>query len=166
MKDKICEKKQLVFSVCGVKNSGKTTLIENLIREFTKEGKKVAVIKHDGHDFKADTENTDTHRAKVAGASGVLIFSKNKYMLIEDEKFENEKDYLKFFSNYDVVILEGLKNSEFPKIEIIRSEISKEISSNKKNLFCIVTDLDIKTDVPVVDLRDLESLMKIIKEEL
>ena len=49
-------KKQSIVVICGVKNSGKTTLITKLIPKFTSLGYKVATIKHDGHDFDADVE--------------------------------------------------------------------------------------------------------------
>ena len=45
------KKRQRLVAVCGVKNSGKTTLLSRLVGELSKEGMKVAVIKHDGHDF-------------------------------------------------------------------------------------------------------------------
>ncbi len=53
-------KKQSIVVICGVKNSGKTTLITKLIPKFTSLGYKVATIKHDGHDFDADVEGTDS----------------------------------------------------------------------------------------------------------
>ena len=50
---------QIIISVCGVKNSGKTTLLAGIVKELIKRGKKPAVIKHDGHDFSCDVLGTD-----------------------------------------------------------------------------------------------------------
>ena len=47
-------KRPAVLAVSGSKNTGKTTLTEALVRELSKRGVKVAVIKHDGHDFTPD----------------------------------------------------------------------------------------------------------------
>ena len=72
--------KPVVFAVSGVKNSGKTTLIEKIIPKLKEHGLKVATIKHDGHDFEGDVEGTDTYKHKRAGAYGTAIFSKNKFI--------------------------------------------------------------------------------------
>ena len=51
-----------VFAVSGWKNSGKTTMITRLVPELVRRGYKVAVIKHDGHDFESDVPGTDSYR--------------------------------------------------------------------------------------------------------
>ena len=68
------KKRQRLVAVCGVKNSGKTTLLSRLVGELSKEGMKVAVIKHDGHDFTCDACGTDSYRLKEAGAYGTAGF--------------------------------------------------------------------------------------------
>ena len=67
-------KKPVLIAVSGVKNSGKTTLIQKVIPKLNENGLKVATIKHDGHDFEADVEGTDTYKHKKAGA--YVIFSR------------------------------------------------------------------------------------------
>ena len=64
----------VLFGVAGDKNTGKTTLMEELIRRLTNRGWKVAAIKHDGHDFEADREGTDSWRHYHAGAYGTVVF--------------------------------------------------------------------------------------------
>ncbi|MFR7443500.1 MAG: molybdopterin-guanine dinucleotide biosynthesis protein B [Sellimonas intestinalis] len=64
----------VLFGVAGDKNTGKTTLMEELIRRLTNRGWKVAAIKHDGHDFEADREGTDSWRHYHAGAYGTVGF--------------------------------------------------------------------------------------------
>ena len=64
---------QKIVAVCGVKNSGKTTLLAGLVEELVARGKKVAVIKHDGHDFSCDIPGTDSDRLKKAGAYGLSL---------------------------------------------------------------------------------------------
>ena len=69
-----------VFAVSGKKNTGKTTLTETLVREFSVRGLRVAVIKHDGHDFVPDVPGTDSYRHKAAGAVGTLVYSENRFL--------------------------------------------------------------------------------------
>ena len=74
------------IAIMGPSGSGKTTLITKLIPKFTSLGYKVATIKHDGHDFDADVEGTDSYKHKQAGAYGTAVFSKNKFMVVKEQK--------------------------------------------------------------------------------
>ena len=151
------------FAISGVKNSGKTTLITKLLKKFIESGFKVGTLKHDGHDFQMDNLDSDTDRHFKSGASGTLIFSKNKYMFLESSPEKSLDFYLKFFKNYDFVLLEGFKNSDFPKIEIIRKEVSTVSQCNKKNLKFFVSDLKMienNSDIDIVDIDDIDSIFK------
>ena len=106
--------KQIIYCICGYKNSGKTTLIEQIIPKLISLGFKVAVIKHDGHDFEGDIPNTDTYRHMKAGAYGTAIFS-NSHVLIHKKQHTNEKELFKQFPEADIILIEGLKNSSYPK---------------------------------------------------
>ncbi len=72
---------QKIIAVCGVKNSGKTTLLEKLVKELSKRGVKTAVIKHDGHDFACDIEGTDSYRLFEAGAYGTAVFYDSRILV-------------------------------------------------------------------------------------
>lgn len=144
-----------VVAVCGVKNSGKTTLLEKLVRELSGMGIRAAVIKHDGHDFSCDIPGTDSHRLWRAGAYGTAVFSENRIFVHKEERTEPGKkepkkqkteekirELLFFFPEADIIFLEGMKESSFPKIEVVRKAVSKEPVSNPKGRFLIVTDLE------------------------
>ena len=107
---------RLIFAISGYKNSGKTTLIENLIPILTGYGYKVATIKHDAHDFEPDVPGTDTYRHRKAGALGTAIFSGHRWRIERDAKEKiSVKELIKAFPDADIVLLEGFKNSEYPK---------------------------------------------------
>ena len=114
-----------VLAVSGVHNSGKTTLLEKLIPLLRARGLKVGVIKHDGHDFTPDVPGTDSYRLREAGAEGVAVYSGQRYLLTEAFRL-TEQDLLALFERhgYDLVLLEGFKDSGWPKIEVVRREIS------------------------------------------
>ena len=156
---KKAEKEQKVLCVCGVKNSGKTTYIEKLIAELTAQGRKVAVIKHDGHDFEGDRPGTDTYRYHQAGAVETVIFSKNRYMMNVDRKIDFQQ-LREQFSDADIILVEGMKQSALPKIEIVRQGISDELSCNRENLIAVVTDLEKNFgEVPIWSLNDCGSCL-------
>ena len=85
-------KQQVIIAICGVKNSGKTKLITKLIQKFNSLGYTIATIKHDGHDFNADIEGTDSYKQKQAGAYGTAFFSRNKFLVVKEQKETNEQE--------------------------------------------------------------------------
>lgn len=118
-------KRLAVLAVSGLHNSGKTTLLEKLLPALRSRGLKVGVIKHDGHDFTPDVPGTDSYRLREAGAEGVAVYSGQRYLLTEAFRL-TEQDLLALFERhgYDLVLLEGFKDSGWPKIEVVRREIS------------------------------------------
>ena len=131
-----------IFAISGVKNSGKTTLICRLLEIFKDKGLKVAVLKHDGHDFVPDVPGTDTYCQLQSGAYGTAVFSAGKYMLVKQQPQISEKELAEFFPEADLILLEGFKYSTYPKIEIIRKGNSAESVCNPKKLMAIATNLD------------------------
>lgn len=112
---KDAEKKPFIFAISGYKNSGKTTLITKLIPVLTQKGYKVAVIKHDGHDFESDVPGTDSYRHQKAGAYGTAVFSSKRMMITKETEEANERDLMRAFPEADIILLEGLKHSPYPK---------------------------------------------------
>lgn len=129
-----------IFVICGVKNSGKTTLLEGLVKTLTKRGFNVAAIKHDGHDFLCDIEGTDSDRLKKAGAYGVAVFSEQRVFIHKEEKNIEITKMIEQFPEADFLLIEGMKESCYPKIEVIRKSISKEPVSNPEGRILLATD--------------------------
>ena len=114
------KRKPVIFAISGYKNSGKTTLTVKLVKRLTEQGHRVATVKHDGHDFEPDVPGTDSYRHRMAGACGCAVFSSNRWMVIreqseqEEEKID-EHTLIRMFPDVDVILLEGFKNSSWPK---------------------------------------------------
>lgn len=104
-----------IYAISGYKNSGKTTLITKLIPELTKRGYKVAVIKHDGHDFESDVPGTDSYRHQKAGAYATAVFSKNRILITKECSGIDERQLINAFPEADIILIEGLKNSSYEK---------------------------------------------------
>ena len=138
-----------VIAVCGLKNSGKTTLIERLIRGLSARGLRTAVIKHDGHDFVCDVPGTDSDRFIQAGAAGAAVFSASQMFvrkrLDEARRNETAAAYAEMLCGYfpeaDVILIEGLKNSALRKIEAVRKGIGTGPVSNPEGRVLVVTDI-------------------------
>ena len=163
-------KRKRIVAISGIKNSGKTTLICRLLEIFKEKGLRVAVLKHDGHDFEPDVPGTDTYRQLQAGAYGTAVFSKGKYMLVKQQPQISEKEVMEFFPEADLILLEGFKYSTYPKIEIVRKGNSAESVSNPERLMAIATNLDaeerealsISEDVPLFELDNAKSIAEFI----
>ncbi len=164
--------KPLVFAISGKKNTGKTTLTETLVREFSHRGMKVAVIKHDGHDFTSDVPGTDSYRHKSAGAYGTVVYSENRFCLVKEETEHQAADFFGYFKDADLILLEGMKDSVYPKIEVMRREVSKKSVCKKETIKAYVTDFlpeklpefnsKSLTDCPVYDFNDLDQILETI----
>ena len=64
-----------VIGIVGWKNSGKTTLVVELVRLLTERGLKIGTIKHAHHSFDIDQPGKDSYRHREAGASDVIVAS-------------------------------------------------------------------------------------------
>ena len=93
---------------------------------------KFAVVSVDNFwlSFTPDVPGTDSFRLREAGAEGVAVFSGQRYLLTEAFRL-TEQDLLALFERhgYDLVLMEGFKESGWPKIEVVRSAISNEPAS-------------------------------------
>lgn len=155
--------KPILIAISGIKNSGKTTLIIKLISKLTNLGYKVATIKHDGHDFEGDVEGTDSYRHKEAGAYGTAVFSKSKFMIIKEQNNISEKELIEHFKEADIILLEGFKYSKYPKLEVVRKEISKNYVSEKETLIAIATDLDCAFEgIKTVNINEVEEIVGVL----
>lgn len=154
---------QKIIAISGIKNSGKTTLIEKLIPLLKARNLRIATIKHDGHDFCPDVEGTDSFRHRQAGAFGTAIFSKNRWMVIKEESNIDVKDLISQFPEADLIILEGFKFSPYPKVEIVRGDNSNSPVSKKETVLSYVSDLDkFYENIPQFSLEEVEELSKFL----
>lgn len=158
-----------VVSIVSKKNSGKTTLLEKLIPELCRRGYRIGTIKHDVHGFDIDREGKDSWRHKQAGAETVVISSTHKIAMIKDveEEYRLEEIISQFFSDKDLVLTEGYKRSDMPKIEVFRSAAHRtplHTDAGANHLVAIVSDITIDIGVPRIDVDDVPAIADFIEE--
>jgi molybdopterin-guanine dinucleotide biosynthesis protein B len=146
-----------VISIAGVSNSGKTTLIVKLVKELKSRGYKVATIKHSHHSFELDTEGKDSWLHTKAGADAVVVTSHNTLGVIRHSP--KEISLLEIINTYlqdmDIIIVEGYKSENIPKIEVFRTEISTElVCKDDKNLLAVVGDKNPGIGMPFFHIDD------------
>ena len=149
-----------IVSFIGSSGSGKTTLLVKLIPEITSRGLKVGSVKHHTHDFDIDRKGKDSWRHKHAGASISMISSPHKIGMVMDVDHDHDPDELvPLFGNIDIILCEGYKYKDVPKIEVCRSEARDEILlKDDKNLVALVSDVPFDLKVPRFLTNDMKGL--------
>ena len=143
-------------SIVGKSNVGKTTFLEKLIRELKGRGYRVAIIKHDCHEFDIDHPGKDTWRMAKAGSDVVVISSPNKMAIIKrtDQEFSLDQLEAQIMGGVDIILTEGYKRGDKPKIEISRKAVGNQLLCSKEELLAVVTDQHFDIDVPYFGLDD------------
>ncbi len=154
-----------VIAFAAYSGTGKTTLIEKLIRELKSRGLRLAVIKHDGHKFEIDHEGKDSWRFTQAGADITMIGSAEKTAYIEQGDLSLEQ-LLGMVYDVDLILVEGYKNKNLPQIGIARAETDKGFTAEPERFIALVTDMEVETDIPCFGLEDIKTIADFILERM
>jgi molybdopterin-guanine dinucleotide biosynthesis protein B len=105
----------------GPSNSGKTTLIEKISKEL-QSSRKVAIIKHDPKDKAIfDREGKDSHKFFQTGADVAVVSPTRTTIFLQEER--SIEHIASIFGEFDLLMVEGLKHLELPRVAIFRGEI-------------------------------------------
>ncbi|WP_296509447.1 molybdopterin-guanine dinucleotide biosynthesis protein B [Rhodoferax sp.] len=116
------------FGIAGYSGMGKTTLLERLIPELTGRGLRVSLIKHSHKAIEIDRPGKDSFRLREAGCTEVLLLGRDRWALMHElrRRPEPSLDYLlDRLQDCDLVLVEGFKEGDFPKLEVWRSSEGK-----------------------------------------
>lgn len=116
------------FGIAGYSGMGKTTLLERLIPELTSRGLRVSLIKHSHKAIEIDRPGKDSYRLREAGCTEVLLLGRDRWALMHELRGcpEPSLDYLlDRLQDCDLVLVEGFKEGDFPKLEVWRSSEGK-----------------------------------------
>ena len=158
-----------VFSVVGITESGKTTTIENIIKELKKRGYSVGSVKEIHFEqFAIDTEGSNTYRHKEAGSQLVTARGYYETDILFQEKLSIEK-ILKFY-DHDFVVLEGVIDANVPKIITAHNE--KEVLERLDDMVFAISGklsntLEEFETLPVINtMNNVERLVDLIEEKV
>ena len=143
------KKQPFIIQVIGYKNSGKTTLICDLIEKSKKLGLNTATIKHHGHGGKPDVkEKTDSFLHKKAGSVMAGVEGDGELLLSITQSNWKLQDILRFYELLDinVIFIEGYKREDYPKIVLLSQEEDHSILSEVSNICAVITSFDSKIE--------------------
>ena len=159
-----------VYGVVGWKNAGKTGLMERLVADITGRGFTVSTVKHAHHSFEVDHPGRDSHRHRVAGASEVLLASRNRVALMRELRGAPEPplaELLGQLAPVDLVLIEGYKREPHPKVEAHRAEPGNPlIAPEDATVRAVASDAPLTLDRPVFDLDDTVAIADFILAEV
>ncbi|WP_424985325.1 molybdopterin-guanine dinucleotide biosynthesis protein B [Microbulbifer sp. S227A] len=159
-----------LFGIVGWKNTGKTGLVERLVREISERGFSVSTLKHAHHSFDVDQPGRDSHRHRVAGAQEVLLASGKRWALMHELREDREpgmRELLARLSPVDLVLVEGYKREAHAKIETHRAEVGQAlIAPDDPTVRAVASDTAITLDRPVFDLDDTTGIADFILAEV
>jgi molybdopterin-guanine dinucleotide biosynthesis protein B len=113
-----------VMGIAGRSGMGKTTLLERLVPEFTRAGRRVSLIKHSHKDIEVDRPGKDSYRLREAGCQEVLLLGATRWALMHELRGDPEPELPYLLSRIqacDLVLVEGFKSGDFPKLEVWRA---------------------------------------------
>ena len=158
-----------ILSVVGRSNSGKTTLLEKLIRELTGRGRRVGTIKHHFHGpVEVDIAGKDSWRHRRAGARTVALSSPDTLFVVADIAGEWPLEAVAHLALFeaDLILTEGFKSSSMPKIEVSRvAQAMPLLCGAEDRLVAVVTDGDPPLTVPRFGLEEVGPLADFIERE-
>ena len=159
-----------VLTFVAHSGTGKTTLLEKLIAELTRRGWTIGALKHDAHRFDIDRPGKDSWRMTQAGAAITAISSNEQTAIMHRHELPPTLDQtlLPFYGQVDLILTEGFKRSQLPKIEVFRQELGRQLICRgdypDPTLLAFAGDAELKLDVPVFPLDDPKPLADFIEE--
>ncbi|MFC2047453.1 molybdopterin-guanine dinucleotide biosynthesis protein B [Chloroflexota bacterium] len=156
-----------IISIVGKSEAGKTTLLEGLIIELKQRGHKVAVIKHAGEDLELDQVGKDSWRLSQVGSEVMAISSPDKLVIIKQVERDLSLPELSCFitGDFDLILTEGFKQSNTPKIEVHRKEQGNELLCPPQQLLAVVTDELLDIDAPQFAKNEIQALADLIESK-
>ncbi len=159
-----------IMGIVGYKNSGKTRLMQEIIKYFATKNILVSTIKHAHHNFAIDQDGTDSFIHRNAGAVEVLISSSKRWAKIDERKNLKEltlSDLLKKIDRADIVLVEGFKNENHKKIEVVRKidRNQKPLYNSLTNIVAVVTNQEIDIDLPKFKDNEFKKIGEFILSE-
>jgi molybdopterin-guanine dinucleotide biosynthesis protein MobB len=164
--------------IIGRKNSGKTTLICELVQAFSNLGIRVGTIKHTHHDHELDTPGKDSHQHRLSGSRAVGILSPKMNAIFwpseahhnadearsaKEARSVKEAKYGQFealMADCDLILVEGDSSTTAPKIEVYRAtDENQPLAAMDHSILAVVSDAPLSITVPLWPRGDIAALI-------
>lgn len=159
-----------IIGFAAFSGTGKTTLLVKILPILRDKGLRVAMVKHAHHDFDVDKPGKDSYELRKSGATPMLICSSRRTAIMIEHEPPQEPDLQQVLSyiqpdKTDLVLVEGFKHWDYPKIELHRPALGKALLfPDDKNIIAIAHDghLDRIPDIPVLDINQPQQIAEFV----
>ncbi|MCE7999456.1 MAG: molybdopterin-guanine dinucleotide biosynthesis protein B [Rhodobiaceae bacterium] len=130
-----------VVGIIGWQNSGKTTLVVELVKHLVAKGLNVSTVKHAHHAFDIDKPGKDSFKHREAGAREVMVASDTRWALmreLESEMQPSLPDLVSRMADADIILAEGFKSGHHPKIEVWRDPETELLARTDPNIIAVI----------------------------
>lgn len=166
------EQLQKILQVVGYQNSGKTTLMEQLIRQATACGLKVGTIKHHGHGGIPMSESKDSFRHEEAGASVTAVEGDGTLRMSIHQSSWKLDDILAIYASFklDLILIEGYKDEHYSKVVLLRTLEDQVLLQKVSNIICVIYwpsfPLEKPLEYPTFSIHEQAQYMEFLMAEM
>lgn len=139
--------------------TGKTTLIEKVIRRMKARGLRVSVVKHDVHGIDPCEDGKDSGRLRAAGADRMVLIGPG------DAPERRLIEALDALGDADIILVEGFKHAPIPRVGLCRAAAGKPLPEPPENYIAVVTDEAVQAKVPRFGWDEDEELTFFLMEQ-
>jgi molybdopterin-guanine dinucleotide biosynthesis protein B len=159
-----------ILGFAAPSGTGKTTLLTQLIPHLKAHKIRVGLIKHSHHSFQIDKPGKDSFRLREAGATPVMLVSSHRRAMITEFDAPQEPsldEQLRHFdqSRLDLILVEGFKREQFPKIELHRPSLGEAcFYPDDNSIIAIASDqtMQLKREIVNLDLNNIPQIVDFI----
>lgn len=162
-----------ILQIVGYQNSGKTTLMERLIKQATMEELRVGTIKHHGHGGVPMIETSkDSSRHEQAGAVVTAVEGAGTLRMSIHQNSWQLAEILAIYDSLpmDIMLIEGYKNEQYPKVVLLRTPEDQILLQQVTNILCVIYwpsyPLDSFLTIPAFSIHDETQYMEFLLAEM
>jgi len=162
-----------ILQIVGYQDSGKTTLMEQLIKQATKEGLRVGTIKHHGHGGVPMVETSkDSSRHEQAGAMITAVEGEGTLRMSIHQNSWQLAEILAIYASFpmEIILIEGYKYEHYPKVVLLRTAQDQVLLQQVTNIICVIYwpsyPLDSSLTIPAYSIHDETQYMEFLLKEM
>ena len=154
-----------IISIAGKQNAGKTTLIKDLIPKLKEHGYRVGTLKYNIRKFDIDHEGKDTYKYSSSGADSVAISTQSEFVVMKKtaKPLTLQEIIEAHFSDVDVVLVEGYREDDYPRIRIIDPQDTNAVKTDSENELLLVNE---KTENSCFSINGINRARDFIEKSL
>ena len=150
------------FSLVG-ECAEKSELVRRLVVELVGRGLQVSAIKRVSDAVDLERQGSGTWKHRAAGAAEVMIASASRFALLHemppDTKEPEVADLLAHMTVVDIVLLDGFRRSNYPKMEVVPAgQDTALLARTDPMVLAVTSDLPVAADVPCLALSNIGAL--------